>query len=225
VRYANAKRSFARSALVTIRAGTLPSQKEFIVHEDMLFQSEFFRRALQGEWKEADTRIINLPEDDAVDVNLYLQYIYTKSLQAKVAHKPAIDHLWEQVTPAYEETSRIYVFAEKVQDTPTKNDMVRELFRITKKRSECGSWILPTTASIQIIYEGTTDGSLARKLLVDLFSNPSKSTLSTRFQEHVPQEFSRDLLISWATDRINQDPSPGNVAKTQGAEAYLETCG
>lgn len=50
------RRSFTAPAILTIRVGKEPNHTDFMAHESFLTaRSEFFRRAMDGNWKEAET--------------------------------------------------------------------------------------------------------------------------------------------------------------------------
>lgn len=51
------------------------------VHESFIVRtSDFFATALEKVWVEGQTRVINLPEEDPVDLGNYLDWIYTRKL-------------------------------------------------------------------------------------------------------------------------------------------------
>jgi len=51
--------------------------KRFTVHEDIVkISSEFVRLALRGEWTEASTRRIPLPDDEPDVFSVYLHWLY-----------------------------------------------------------------------------------------------------------------------------------------------------
>jgi hypothetical protein len=53
------------------------SMQEFFVHQSLIVaRSEFFAKALRGEWKEAHQRKVSLPDDEAEVFRLYLQLLY-----------------------------------------------------------------------------------------------------------------------------------------------------
>lgn len=57
--------SFDPSTLLTVVVGAEPNQKRFSMHESIICaRSEFFRRAMTGDWLEKEQRLIKLPEDD-----------------------------------------------------------------------------------------------------------------------------------------------------------------
>jgi hypothetical protein len=51
--------------------------QEFFVHQSLIVaRSEFFAKALRGDWKEAHQRKVSLPDDEAEVFRLYLQLLY-----------------------------------------------------------------------------------------------------------------------------------------------------
>lgn len=50
---------------------------KFHVHEDKLCELSFFRAALQGQFKEASEKAINMPEDDPDAVSALIEWLYT----------------------------------------------------------------------------------------------------------------------------------------------------
>jgi hypothetical protein len=56
-------------------------QEQFLVHSTYLtVRSEFFRAALSKHWKEGQSRVIKLPEDDPTTVAQYLDFVYKDML-------------------------------------------------------------------------------------------------------------------------------------------------
>ena len=52
------------------------SMQEFFVHQSLISaRSEFFAKALRGDWKEAQEREVPLPDDEAETFRLYLQFL------------------------------------------------------------------------------------------------------------------------------------------------------
>jgi hypothetical protein len=57
-----------------VRVG--PHAEEFPVHREILRKSEYFRRALDGEFKEASQQAIDLPEEDPSIFSFVVAYLY-----------------------------------------------------------------------------------------------------------------------------------------------------
>jgi len=64
-----------------------------------------------------------------------------------------------------------------------------------------GDLYYPAIDSIQIIYEGTLEGSPARQLMVDLYTNFVTSAFITEKADAVPKDFLKDLINSLLTKR------------------------
>jgi hypothetical protein len=65
--------------------GQAPNTEGFAAHESFLTsRSEFFRRAMNGNWKEAETRIINLLDDEGKIFARYINYVTPASYQLRL---------------------------------------------------------------------------------------------------------------------------------------------
>lgn len=63
------------ASVITLYVGE--NRIEFHVYEDTLCQLSFFRAALQGQFREALERTINMPEDYPSEVSALVEYLYT----------------------------------------------------------------------------------------------------------------------------------------------------
>ncbi|TVY86400.1 hypothetical protein LAWI1_G007780 [Lachnellula willkommii] len=63
-----------QSKIIPVRVG--PHAEEFPVHREILRKSEYFRRALDGEFKEASLQAIDLPEEDPSIFSFVVSYLY-----------------------------------------------------------------------------------------------------------------------------------------------------
>jgi len=61
-------------SVIPVRCG--PHAETFPVHRDILTKSEYFRKALEGEFKEADDQAIDLPEEDPSIFSFVVAYLY-----------------------------------------------------------------------------------------------------------------------------------------------------
>ena len=92
-------------------------EQAFTVHEGLICaRSKFFRNAMNGNWLEADEKIVRLPDDEPAVFEGYLAVLYLKEL-------PVINENDGQ----YLELAKLYVFAEKLMDTKSKNVIVEEM--------------------------------------------------------------------------------------------------
>ncbi|KAF4983014.1 hypothetical protein FZEAL_1486 [Fusarium zealandicum] len=61
---------------VPIRVGPLHKIQTFHVHRDILLRAEWFRKALCGEFKEAEEQAIDLPEEDPAIFHFLVAFLY-----------------------------------------------------------------------------------------------------------------------------------------------------
>lgn len=160
---------------------------------------------MKKEWnKDKDQgRQIKLPEDDVECVNHYLHFLYIGSIASQAGEPNTTqdkqDHIDECILLA-----KLYVLGEKFQDSYFKNALVDAIIAKAIPSNYHSYWYL-TGESVNIIYEGTTSGSLARKLVVDMHAAYGKnhwlgkSGLNTDFLIDLTNRFfdtrDRELVI------------------------------
>jgi hypothetical protein len=88
---ANWKLSRYSSPIIPVRVG--PHAETFPVHKDILTKSEYFRKALDGEFREAGDQAIDLPEEDPDIFSFVIAYLYEEKF---VPIKPMAMALGEQ---------------------------------------------------------------------------------------------------------------------------------
>jgi hypothetical protein len=128
-------------------------------------RSRFFQKALFGNWKEAEDRVVNLPEDDPALFADYIHVLYT-------GDTPGLSNP-ETISNGGESTRmlcKLCVLAEKLDDVGTKNTVIDALLCSLTKPQTDGNIYLPGRVSVGIIYDGTPEGSPARRLMTDLYA-------------------------------------------------------
>jgi len=215
--------------MLTIRVGTETNKQEFVAHESFLTsRSEFFRRAMNGRWAEAESRVVMLPADEPQYFALYLNFVYTGQLNTMGKSKEELATLelseaMKHIKQEYQDLFRLYILAEKLQDVAAKNAALTAAISVTELKSAGGNWDIPTLEVVNSVYKCTLEGSPARRLLTDMYSTlpPIKLLrLSRRTFPH--EEFISDLAIALRTTCPLKEGVPGNVALKNGAQAYLE---
>jgi hypothetical protein len=71
---ANSKLSRYSSPIIPVRVG--PHAETFPVHKDILTKSEYFKKALDGEFREAEDQAIDLPEEDPDIFSFVIAFLY-----------------------------------------------------------------------------------------------------------------------------------------------------
>jgi hypothetical protein len=63
-----------QSPIIPVRVG--PQAEVFPVHKDILTRSEYFKKALDGEFREAGDQAIDLPEEDPAIFSFVVAFLY-----------------------------------------------------------------------------------------------------------------------------------------------------
>jgi hypothetical protein len=163
-------RTFQADNTITLLVG--PDEQAMVVHGDCLSRdSEFFRAALEKEWREGQSRIIRMPEETPLDIGYYIEHLYGIELPT---HKLTVDVLTGDLIQApCRLLATLYTFGERMLDWRFCDKIIRELFRLIHRgRSAC--W--PGAEVVNIIYQGKTAGSPARRMMVDFAVNEGNPT-------------------------------------------------
>lgn len=160
---------------VTLLAG--PDKVKSTVHGPYLARaSKFFDTALEKEWLEGRTQVIELPEETLASVAYYLQYIYAQQLPTAGYTPPTFSN--EHKSPAFVLLAELYVLGERRLDSTFRNAILQEMIRL--EVLDAGTHAHPGTDAINIIYQGTLSLSPARRLMVDMSANSSAIKFVTR---------------------------------------------
>lgn len=116
---------------------------------------------------------------------------------------------------------QVYVLAEKLQDVQTKNHAIRAVLDLSDLHSANGIWATPSIDAVNMVYNGTTEASPARRLLVDLFSTIYISSILDLGGD-MHKDFRSELGKTLMKLRPLKKGAVENVAKKKGADAYLE---
>jgi hypothetical protein len=192
---------FTTDNLVTLDVG--PNHHKIIVHRHSITRtSEFFAAALKKDWTEGQTRTIELPEEIPEHMEYYCEYLYSSELPTKCStHMKDGDNM----EAGFELFANLYVLGERRMDTKLRNAVAHEILRIQAlslvNTGDFGARMapcVPSTAAVNIIYQGTPERSPARRLMVDLvvaFGNKAchSSQVDRAFSFDVMEGFLRVL--------------------------------
>jgi hypothetical protein len=151
---------FDQNDAVTLHVG--PTKHIMVAHASYItLNSDFFKAALKREWLEGQARVIKLPDQRPNVVSHYLYYTYSKALPS--APEPGSDHAGNlEKNRYYEFLAELYVLGERLQDQTIRTTVIESIVALWE-------YIILITGPANIIYRGTTAGSPARRLMVDLF--------------------------------------------------------
>jgi hypothetical protein len=179
---------------------------------------------MNGNWREAEDRFVNLPEREPKIFALWLNHAYTNQIPTKNAE--VLENLRRKKIKAmirqeYTDLCELYVLCEELVDRSAQHAIFDALFAIANIEHDGRSYG-PVATDVAIVYEGTLESSPMRKLMVDFWSNVPLSALaseSVHIQEVLPKEFCFDLICALRADR---DDAKGNTALDNGPLRYRE---
>ncbi|KAI4608684.1 hypothetical protein J4E80_008889 [Alternaria sp. BMP 0032] len=208
--------SFDPSKLVTVVVGEEPKQQHFSVHEDIICaRSEFFRRAMNGNWAESKERIVRLSEDRPKVFHIYINLLYTGRVVTDTLETPKTA---KSIAAEMHILGQLYVFGEKLQDKAAKNSAIQSLLEVALEKDADGDQVNSPIATIVGIYEGTCAGSLGRRLMVDTWVNTSVEFLAAK-GNILPKEFLVDLAVALVNERPDKKPKLATMANMSN---YME---
>jgi hypothetical protein len=112
----NSLNSLGPKSLVTIEVGVKPNRETFVAHEGIICaRSEFFRRAMNGNWTESNEKLVKLHEDDPRAFGVYLNHVYTGQLptmNGKFDVDPLPDQGLGAMYKEFRELAKVYVLSE-----------------------------------------------------------------------------------------------------------------
>lgn len=162
-----------------------PEKHEMMAFESYLSDSDFFQAALKKEWTEGQTRTIKLPEEKPEVVAQYLDFVFAKGLPTRSTKDDC------RTGAVYEVLGELYGLGERLLDSRLRNAIIDEFVRFTKVGGYPHCY--PQADAINSIYECTTDGSPARRLLVFWFITNGKEDWVT---DSLHYDFLRDLAMA-----------------------------
>jgi hypothetical protein len=160
----------------------------FYVHEKIVCKtSAFFRNALKPECTGPERQPIDLENEPSETFNLYMGWLYVRNLD----HVPDTPDNWSKL-------AKLYVMGERFIDATFQDAVIDTMIR----NYQLGRGF-PTTPTINLIYENTTELSPGRRFMIDLCvwrdDLPWKEEKTMLTDMH--QVFANDLLTALLKER------------------------
>lgn len=200
------------SKILKVKAGQGDDAITMQIHQDVLSRnSEYFKRVIKPEWAELrdDPDVIDMgPTHTAEEVKCYLHWLYPGTIPTRDfdnQNGTKSDPIWIDLATAY-------VFGEKILDDRYKRSVLRTFAAVQRDAPD-----FPCAEAFLIIYDGTPEGSPARRLLVDMYAYGAWDSADwSREFDLLPHEALADVMR--ATIKVRRD----NPARpwTEGMEAY-----
>lgn len=197
-----------------MNVGKNKHQNSFYVQETLLCQhSLFFKEALSKDWKEKVERVVDLPEDKSAVFAIYVEFLYSGNLAViPDGLDPTDAARLEQLR-----LCEIYVLAEKLLDMETRNRAIQGLLYSAKQVRPGNRTICPGFGAIEIIYDGTLPGSMARKLFVDYYTYRGMGSWVINHKG-----WPEDFLVDLATNLMDKRALPDDPTRNGYGAEYME---
>jgi hypothetical protein len=142
---------YTHDDLATLVIGS--DEHEMVVYGHVLAEySTFFDAALKKGWKEGQTRIIRLPEEDTKTVTHYLDLIYGQGLPTEAIE--AFEHFGAVISD-YIVLANLYAFRERTLNTATRIAVIEEIIRMVSIKNSDSANCVPCNNAISVIYQST----------------------------------------------------------------------
>lgn len=120
-------RAFRPDGMITLLVG--PQEKAMVAHDDCLSRdSELFKAALRKEWREGQTHVVKLPEENPTDTGYYIEHLHGVELPT---HKLSAGS-WPRTRPLapYNLLATLYVLGERILDAKFQAKIMNEFSRL-----------------------------------------------------------------------------------------------
>lgn len=191
--------------VVVFLVGT-EAPKRFTVHEDIVKpSSEFVQLALRGDWKEASTRKIPLPDDEPDVFSVCQHWLYDglvhTSRQSMVTSSESDEE--------YELLVKAYILGSKLIDAAFKNSVIDAVMEKVAKDTF-------NKRLTSLVFENTLPASPLRRLWLDVYYHVGKAewlepaltddTLSSEFMIEFSRYQMQKRASSSSTDKLDLFP-------------------
>ena len=142
-------------SVVRVLVGSGASQETFMVHKELVsFYSTFFEATFDSDWVEADSGVIQLPDDSSAVLEIFQEWLYTQHLTLKAYQKYD-----------YYLLAKLVIFADKIGASSFYNKTIDALRCCLIDGEE-----YPDGAFVSDVYDQTSVKSSLRRLLVEFYA-------------------------------------------------------
>lgn len=183
IRYSQSIESDQWTKTITVRVGTGKVVRDYTIHEHILRSHTFFGNALRHDWKEAQERIVKLPETHPDHFDLYVQWIYSHQLHFQPSPESGV------IQSEIARLLRAYVLGQYLLDGDFRDavigDMIKRIRIARHSRPNLGK-------HLAWIYAQTEDNDPLRRLAVDTLADLE---LQTEMTDDETKDFPREALL------------------------------
>lgn len=193
--------------MLTVEAAQGSDAESFTAHESMLTaRSEYFKRAMNGNWDESETRVIKLTDYDPAIFALYLNHVYTKQFPTMMNTQAELQAMEPDMarritSDEVHQLAHVYVPAERLQDIQARSAVIHVIVHLYNAINGP----LPPTRTVELVYKETPKGRPLQHLLAELWAH-APMTVILGAVPHLPKEFLDDLSPLVYRQRLHQRP-------------------
>ncbi|KAI4189404.1 MAG: hypothetical protein L6R41_001512 [Letrouitia leprolyta] len=185
---------------VTVKVGSEAAQKSFVMHTELLtYHSAFFKAATAGNWDEAKTGVINLPEDDPEVFQLFLDWLYQPKLCLDDIQAHSLSLIFA-----------LWIFGDKKQAAVFQNAVIEDLRTFTNNAPNF------SPGDMRFAFDNIAEGSSLRSFLVDIsfWQSSIVKLLQCMLEEaRYPKAFVQDDVERYFNHFPR--PSPASIKKNR----------
>ena len=108
----------------------LADGRSFNIHQSILEKSPVFNRICAGPFKESDTKTIELPDDDALSMQIILQCIYRDLKSGNNVWKEVYEEFFEHSDSRLEQMGLLYIAANKYDFTIVQDYLAGSFYEL-----------------------------------------------------------------------------------------------
>lgn len=171
--------------------------------------SEYFNRAMNGDWAEATDKTLYMPDDRPLAFQIYAHWLYRRTIATQCAPTKIQTEVGE-----WGKLIQAYVLGEKIMDGPFKDALVDAMAKRASVVPPGDKRWFPHVDWLKLLYAGTPSGSQARELIVEAYVNFS-------YTKGLDDEYPKDFLLDIANSFLRKGDKGADRAKFI---ADTETC-
>lgn len=165
-------------------------ETKFMIHEDVITSSsKFFRAACSGGFKEAQEKVVRLPDIDVETFKLYAHWLYTGMVGPLAEPEVMAEDSFGRIR--FERAAKLYIAGDVLDDLRLRNAATDSFVQVSELIT-----FVPSPYVISLAYYTTLQDSKIRTLLVDEYlglETPTHADWLKEVSDDLPKAFLVDL--------------------------------
>lgn len=188
---------FSKEVTVIINEEQPDLAASFHVPESFLIEhSEFFQAACRGEWREATSRVIKLPDVEPEIFNLYLFWVHRGKLAIRNEWELDDEDCLEHGIPDQTRLIKLWILADRLADVKLRNATIDEMIAATGWPNVGFDFPLFTPEMTNIVWSATTAGRSLRRLLLDHYIGDVWAEEMEHNMDEFHPDFFKELMLA-----------------------------